>query len=84
MGHEMRGICAWRRVSKANSFTNKANVLPFQIVMVEAVGVEPKSASKTKGLFDSKRDRVQEIQRNTDHQHKLAQNRLLGTRRNER
>jgi hypothetical protein len=34
--------------------------------MLEArAGIEPISASKTKGLFDSKRDRVQEMQRIT-------------------
>jgi hypothetical protein len=33
--------------------------------LVEAAGVEPKSASKTKVLFDSKKDRVQEMQRIT-------------------
>jgi hypothetical protein len=33
--------------------------------MVEAAGVEPKSASKTKGLFDYTKDRVQEMQRIT-------------------
>jgi hypothetical protein len=40
-------------------------LLKINMLVVEAAGVEPKSASKTKGLFDSKRDRVQEMQRVT-------------------
>jgi len=40
--------------------------LKINMLVVEAAGVEPKSASKTKGLFDYKRDRVQGMQRMMD------------------
>jgi hypothetical protein len=35
-------------------------------VLEARAGIEPKSASKTKDLFDSKKDRVKEMQRITD------------------